>query len=53
MLGFIPEGRWNASIEYDKIGNRIYIFGGSNLKGYCNNDLYSFEMSSSKIQKLC
>lgn len=50
QFGFKPEARWNGGLTYDSEGNKLYIFGGSNLKGYCKNDLYCFEMNQDKIK---
>lgn len=52
QFGFRPEGRWNSGMTYDQEGSKIYIFGGSNLKGYCKNDLYCFEMNKEKVGAL-
>jgi hypothetical protein len=52
MIGFRPESRWNACIDYDADENRIFLFGGSNLKGYCRNDLFVCEMRLERIDLL-
>jgi hypothetical protein len=52
QYGFRPDGRWNASISYDQNDDKLFIFGGSNLKGYFRNDIYSFEMKSERMDIL-
>ncbi|CDW74723.1 kelch motif family protein [Stylonychia lemnae] len=52
QYGFKPDSRWNTSIAYDEQKNRLILFSGSNLKGFCTNDIYYLEMQPNIVQTL-
>eukprot|EP00347_Sterkiella_histriomuscorum_P003927 403362402 len=53
QFGFKPEPRWNTSIVYDELQDKLILFGGSNLQGFCTNHLYILEMKQDTIDILC
>ena len=52
QYGFRPDARWNSAIAYDEEQDRLLIFGGSNLQGYCANSLHIFEMKNERVDLL-
>lgn len=42
MYGEVPEGRWGHQIAINETQSVIVIFGGLNLQGYCEANVYQF-----------
>ena len=52
QFGFNPEARWSAGLAYDPVEEKLLLFGGSNAKGFCANNMMILEMKPEKIDLL-
>ena len=49
QMGFIPDKRWNAALAYSEDTQQLFIFGGSNYRGACRNEVFCCEMNPRSV----
>lgn len=52
MYGEIPEGRWGHQLCINEYQSVIVIFGGLNLQGYCEANIYQLQIGKSLTKKM-